>query len=674
MTANTNKYELGPMSNLSQVVGTPFATYHSAEAMRERFSAAVDVVFDAVTRCLVLQPRTDIADMVLAEWDLTGDWALCNPAAGSWSSAYLHAYSSVGDAQTTAASKYLLPPAPAFALDFIRAQAPPADQTANQRWTIQFGRAFTLEFGSRDDLILRRAGGRTLTRTIEPRERREMWKAENLRWEIQQIGHDLRIACSALGDEWVITDIMQTTGGSAYGIRGESPWIAAGPVSIASTGGAYAFSLQRYSYETSGVVTTPWIETHEARQIGDAVVNVFALPIRSDWGSATCTVSAVNGTKVKLQVAFVGDSFHTPAVGAWQAYWLPEMSIPTTSWQNATPEIESASISMSMDGTATCEMTLSDAEGAASAILTSVNAPGQMACRAYVGYANPPVLTLEGIVHEISISQDPDNRRAVQLRAADRKKQLADVQLLYAPCLIGMTTDEAVETLCRFAGVPAPDTSDLTALARLDDPGRNYNNPPWLPAMGSTALDMINRICTTYGLRLDAFGPTGLRLVQDLPSDTVVASYSAELGVEDAVTLTALELVSDFSDAKNGVLVIGKDSAGRSLYGHLIDPAGYAQMGYWALQVDANDDLSDQAAVNYAARQAFEKLGRPRRRIRLHSEAGTLHDRLPGDIITLTSATLGLDETWFRVLSVRITDDAARPDLVVDVEAEEVLA
>ncbi len=671
MSINSNRYWLGPMTNYARLTRTPFATYQSAEAMRERMVATSNVAYDAVTKCMVLRPLPTIQPMQLSDWIVSGAWSICQPAAGSWQADYLHAHSAVGNAITSASSRATLPDAPGFAIDFVRADGPPTDQTDPQRWQINFGKFFTLEFGGRDDVVLTRAGGRTMTRVIEPGERREMWKDPQLRWEIQQIGHDLRIACSGLREEWMIPDVMASFTGTALGDRDFSPWIPRGRVTVNGAGGGYAFSLQRYQYATSGVATSPWIETYQPRVSNEAVLDVFTLP--DAWGSATISIAANSGTRVKLQIAFTGDGDHTPAVGAWQAYWLPDYDVPTDEWTEVTDAIEQASLSMSLDGAATCEMTLNDQEGAASDLLALVAAPGQMAMRAAVGYDGTAIETLTGIVHEIAVSDDADGARAISLRASDRKKQLSDAQLIFAPCLIGLYATEAVALLARWAGLDAVDTSDVQFTATLDDPGRNYQSPPWLPAMGSTARDMIDRICQTYGLRLDAFGADGLRLVQDTASDPVIADYSAELGASDADTLTAHEMVTDFTDARNAVMVVGRSYDGRPLFYNCVDADGVLKMGYLATVVDQNEELCTQAAVAYACRQAFEKLGRPRRRVRLSSDCGTLHDRLPGEIITITSTTLGLDALPCRVLGVTINDAAGRDLLSVDLDAEEVL-
>jgi hypothetical protein len=515
-----NKFELGPASNLSRV--TRKGARHYGVAARDWPGyTGTDVIYSDKLKAITLEPAQVQYDMlasgaaVSSRYSVTGNWeAVPVPGVGI----FLHAYDAAAGATAKARSLYNLPRHQRLVCDVRHPQVSEETISAPQTFSLWFGAAtealsYRLDWGWAVEPKLYNAGALVTTLPVPESRMAQYRGATRIVWDMTWFGNDLHIACSAFDEPWIIPELGVSADGGPF------------PFSFQTTNGEATVNIYPVRYKTSGSFVTPTVEHYAP--IGSTQPEIVGIYPGYYAGYVGVEISSAaqdgDGYQQQYTVALTSaDAYHTPIIQAWQTLVTPTHSAPTETWTEFTSYVHDGRESIP-DDTAQRSLDLNvfnagGLENASSFAYWLENAAGLpgglVTLRYWVGYRvdddpDNDVRVPRGLLAcRVRVEDLGIGEGSYPLRAVDPSRLWESMELRDGPCGQGMTVQDYLELLLEWVGVrPADcDWSDLpaaTAGRTVDDPGRNYDSPAWMPDQGANAGEYIASFCEAFGLRLE---------------------------------------------------------------------------------------------------------------------------------------------------------------------------
>ena len=538
---------------------------------------------------------------------------------------------------------------PYFALKIARNLTPPNGMALTaQLWQFAFGNGYLLQWSYAPDLYLFYHGQVIGHHYIQGNDSQlEFATAPLLEFRLQNFFGNLIIQGNHLREVWTVPSV---------GI------IPSAPYSYYSAGGIQAFNVTQAKYPTSGYVVTDPIQLWQ--NYPDSALIPATFPpnnLQPPGCSAAMSVyDDPSATEKRFRIDLRGDGYHTPVVQAFQWQFNPSYSVPPTAYLDFTEWVIDATVELSTEPT-----TLSRfgpvMRSATLQVRPQIVANGQTLWE-WLGY-NPSgdyaVQLKTGMAYDdgtfaqsvrvtgmltINAGTFPvDGVPAKIWTVHDRWERLAKTTLLWAPSVAGLTADVAIGTIAQWAGV-APSQIDVIALTPgytfptltepAGDPTKLYGDwtqPTWYPHNGTNAAEFIKQIAERYGLLVAFNGAGRLEICSGLDT-TIQLTFSRDPGTLPFAAVENVEEHEDRQNCVNTVIVQGRDQYGRPIFACSYDPISLGTpgtplyVGFPVPEIIIDDNLTTQAAVNYACAQHFDarKAGYPTRTFPSHTNSGWL--------------------------------------------------
>jgi len=527
-----------------------------------------------------------------------------------------------------------------------------------QLWQFSFGDGYRLEFSYAPDLYLYYNNAVIGHHYIQGNDSQiEFATSPLLEFRIQNFFGSLHIQGNHLHEMWKVPFVGM---------------LPAAPYSYYSAGGIQAFNVTQAKYPTAGSVITDPIQLWQ--EYDDEALVAATFPpneLQPPGCSATLDVfDSPDTTTKRFQLDLTGDGFHTPTVQAMQWQFPPSYTVPPKRWFDftewvidATVELSTEQTTLSRIGPVMRQATLQVrpeivANGMTLWEWLGFNPAGDYAIQIKTGmaydddtFAQSPRVTgmLTVNAGAFPVGGVPTKTWTVH----DRWERLAKTALLWAPSVAGLTVDQAISTIAQWAGV-APsqiiaDSIPYTLTEPAGDPTKlfgDWTQPTWYPHNGTNAAEFIKQIAERYGV-LVAFDGAGMLEIKAGINTTSVLTFSRDAGTLPYAAVENVEEQEDRQSCINTVIVQGRDQYGRPIFAVMYDtdslstPGTPLYVGYPVPEIIVDENLTTQAAVNYACAQHYwaRKAGYPRRSFPSHTNSGWLV--LPNQIITLINSAAG---------------------------------
>ncbi len=618
ITRTNNKYWLGKRENLGKRETSGFCEKHIVSERWEEYYNPVkgytltNVTYNQSAKALTLTAnRTNaVKDMTLAMFTLTGSWEVTGRLNGVETGVvFLKTKSSAAATAATAETKYSVTRNGSWFCQFQRTEIPPETETRlNQTYYMENDHV-RITWGAQDYVEIQYSEYATRTlktkrRPIQESEKQAMFGTERVYWSFTPAGNgEAYIECSAWNEPYRITNIAPT---------------AANTWKIAGSTGMFGFNFGLVTFPASGTFITPYLECGEETYAdGDMLYSIYGVggyrvsiyDMVTYWNApspgvassvyASLSIYATSGTKRRYQITLYGDGWHTPFVQFWQAFFDPAISEPIPTWvevtdqvipdspvENHTSDTAPSTLSLAFDNYDKAFYTyLTDHSGSdlqkgqiaiacqtgatvETTVTTTPEGGGEStAVTSTITTYHPAFL---GIVTEPTDTYKLSSVQQYSVNAVDPLALLAETELVAFPCLLGSTVKDAITRLTMAAGIPFAsviDDSTDAATTYLDDPGREYNNPPWNPCEGANALDFLREVLS-LGYRVEvkatdngsSVAPGYTLNIQD--NDPEVAVGCA-FGVSNtAIPFEEDNASVDYGNAATHIRVIGQDADG----------------------------------------------------------------------------------------------------------------
>lgn len=558
----------------------------------------------------------------------------------------------------------LLAEGPCCTVSLVRTLDPPNGQgRPTQLWKFTFG-GLVLTWGRTSDPVLTRSGVEVARYTVPESQREEYSNAVRMTWDIANIGGRLFLTCSALRDTWEIA----------------MPTLPATRWQWETNGGKHWVNVSQVTFAATGSIVTPLINERVARDAADAVKTVY--PTAELPATAVVTLGAATDNQRAYTLTLGGTGYTTPLVRAYQVYYPPIVTPPTTTWTAIDAWFVSGreQLTEEMAARSTDLRFVTDAAWEAAFPRLS----GHRVVRYTVGYNDgqghtDSELRMVGIMRRVS-----RNGHDLTMTLFDQWTMLRDTRLSSMPCLYGMERGAAISLIAQCASIPSSQIvidADVVGTVgnATSDPGKE--GPRWRVATGTTAADAIRRIASTYGLRVEFQGDGKLHVYQDDTTTIALHVSAAEgtpaylgigKGVFDGVTFD-----SDLAGTINYLYFVGKDPRGKPLtaqvydYGSLNTTTAENYLGYAAVEYQEHLDIDTQEELQEALARQLTSIDRGYPRCEITSDAGYALTLLwPRSYIGVTDTDVFTGERTCKITQLvceYAEDRPPRPTLTLEV-------
>lgn len=657
----------GPLSNLGLMTRPDFALFDDIATRWQtsdpavRYTNVTGLTYSARFGGLILQPNTTLRNLPSAQVScLLGAWRDCTPPELGVTCPLAYDASANAtplDSQgmpvlTTQLRGGLLAANPHLILSLVRTEAPPEGQPAeSQRWQLRLG-DYTLTWGRFAAPVLACRGVEIARLLIETRDREAFAFATHQRWEIDCLRGQLHLACTGFHGDWVV----------ATGDLPAAAW------EFAANGGKYAVNVTPVTFATSGSLITPWTEEYVAYPNSDVVIGLF--PADSS-GQVSVTPYAVNGTRKRYRVTLTGSGAGTPLLQAYEVRYEPQFAARTSTWTDATPWLVTGSEQLGEELAARSSEFVFRRDAAFQAAIGSL--VGHHAVRYTAGYDDGAGHTMQQQRMTGLLRRSRDDGLHLTATLYDRWTQLADVKLLFPPCLLGLTRGTALMLLATRGGIP-PDLIVVhdDVVGMVGDPVREIAElPAWMPRRGVSVADALRRVLDTFGIRGE-FRPDGTLHFFTTESSAPVAAFSSDEGAEAQYALgtdafCGVTVESDLTGVVNTLVAVGLSTAGTPLLvmqsdaDSITNPASARYLGYPATAYRETPDLTTLPQVTEFVARTMKALPGGLPQVTLTSRQGyALCHLFPRRYIQVTDPLLG-DARVCRVLRMVVEYRPDRP-------------
>jgi hypothetical protein len=654
-----NRYYIGPVDNFGYMTRYPFAMTDIVNDRWQQYEAPVNVHYAEHLKAMILRPDPALRNLALSghSFHTSNVWEVCRPR--DTGADHLYMSRATANYANSCTSAYLLPATPSLTLSLVRADAPEGMLRSAQRWSFGFGGGYSLTFGGNSAPLLQHGSLDVATLQVQDSDRQGYDNDNHMRIEIHNLLGRLYII-GLSREPWIIPDV------------GDIP---AASWSIVGNGGVYAVNVSRYIFATSGTFETPWIEHFSDYS---AVTPTYrALPAAQAGTTATVSIAATSGSRRKYRVTLTGPGTTTPVLQLFSAVYLPTYHTPSPTWTEITPWVMDASESKPQElTTSTVDMTLSlhKVENGQTLQEAVGDLNGQYAFYHTTGTREgAESLRFTGIV-KVRSAQNA-KAETISLKAVDRFVMLSERKLLFAPCVAGLPIATALSWYAQWAGFRTADiVVNIPGTLEVDADG--YHQPPYLPANGVSAAEMIESIRKAGSFNL-ACDENGVLLAWATDDTTEYGPFTTAPDTAGSVALSEVEYTADLSDVPNTIMVEGRAPDGSPLYAigfdeeAIITPGTDNFSGYPVVEYIVNADLTTPEAVNAACSAAFRER-KPARKVKITSghPDSLLCYLWPRNYIRVYDERTGMGERLFKITGV--STDFGKTRNLTTIDAEEI--
>ncbi len=702
-----NQYWLGPMTMLGVQSYPPYAAYLTAERLRDQVHAAAatatNLTYSDKLKGFTLAPLSAYlpgVDMDLAYYTMygPGSWLTCYPDDNTDLKRHLFQTSTLPDQTNTAIYKAALPANPSFMLS-VWPSAPPTGQTNTVYYTLTFGQYFVLRWGMPTlEHMTRDAfprltyptlvnGAQVLKTAIYPMTETDaefFWPERNWLWDITAWGGDLYLTCAGLAQPWIIRNV------------GTVPSVQP---SVAVTGGQMKFNLSHHRYALSGSLVTDWMHIGDANPLNDKNVAVYPPPSTYPAGCAIGIAAGVDVDRpplVRLTYSFSAPpaypgatfSWHTPVLMAGHLYVRPTHVTGVGDEDEVSGLVAEASESISDDfSQRTLSVTFDGVRfRSALASLPDYTRAGRCLLRYATGYKDPDDIiaqTPRGTLVLLDRLEDvPLDGDTYTVQARDLSYLLAETPWTgTAPCFVGWPAEEAIAYAAECGGIDPDNIILHPALSaysqdngawwtRLTDPplerylldpttAYGYDDPPFLPAAGTTIWQFIQYVAETYQLRVEFREDNCLHVYDPrlLAYRAPVATYYTAVGATPLFSLRDLRATRATVGAVNGVHVEGLSLDKQPLHAWRWDPdaatAGQnGSLGHLVWKHVRDTNLCQQAMVDTVCAWEYLLRNRGQAALELTGNGALFLGLMPNDYLALVDTATSVGDTVYRITSI----------------------